>query len=387
MFRLESPRALRELTVLANFAEVQLAKWGHDGPIGINYLEKIQMPTPDALYGALLAGVDYVLMGAGIPSDVPHLLNGLARGEQVAYRVAVTGARPHDGHAVRFDPAEVVGRPARLVRPRFVAIVSSNTLASFLAKDPATRPDGFVVEDHRAGGHNAPPRGPLVLDELGQPVYGARDEVDLDQIASLGLPFWLAGGVASPAHLAEARAAGAAGIQVGTAFALCAESGLAPGLRARVLAVARAGTAGVVTDPRASPSGYPFKVVQLEGTLSEPAVYARRERRCDVGLLRTPVVRPDGGIAYRCPSEPADAYVRKGGKSEDTIGRTCLCNALLATAGLAQLRDSGLEPPIVTSGDDLARLVEVLGAKDSWTAADVVAYLLADARGSRASTI
>jgi hypothetical protein len=84
---------------------------------------------------------------------------------------------------------------------------------------------------------------------------------------------------------------------------------------------------------------------------------------------------------------PADAYVRKGGKSEDTIGRTCLCNALLATAGLAQLRDSGLEPPIVTSGDDLARLVEVLGAKDSWTAADVVAYLLADARGSRASTI
>ena len=146
-----------------------------------------------------------------------------------------------------------------------------------------------------------------------------RDEVDLDQIASLGLPFWLAGGVASPAHLVEARAAGAAGIQVGTAFALCAESGLAPGLRARVLAVARAGTAGVVTDPRASPSGYPFKVVQLEGTLSEPAVYARRERRCDVGLLRTPVVRPDGGIAYRCPSEPADAYVRKGGKSEDTI--------------------------------------------------------------------
>ena len=172
MFRLESPRALRELTVLANFAEVQLAKSGHNGPIGINYLEKIQIPTPDALYGAMLASVDYVLMGAGIPSDVPHLLNDLARGVPVAYRVAVTGAGPHDGHAVRFDPAQFVARPARLVRPRLVAIVSSNTLASFLAKNPETRPDGFVVEYHCAGGHNAPPRGPVVLDERGQPVYG-----------------------------------------------------------------------------------------------------------------------------------------------------------------------------------------------------------------------
>ncbi|HUZ20005.1 MAG TPA: nitronate monooxygenase [Acidimicrobiales bacterium] len=386
MFRLESPRALRELTILANFAEVHLAKSGHDGPIGINYLEKIQMPTPDSLYGALLAGVDYVFMGAGIPSDVPRLLDDLARGEQVAYRVGVTGAGPHDAHAVRFDPADFLGHPARVARPRFVAIVSSNTLASFLAKDPATRPDGFVVEHYRAGGHNAPPRGPLVLDELGQPTYGTRDEVDLDQIAALGLPFWLAGGVASPARLAEARAAGAAGIQVGTAFALCVESGLAPGLRNRVLAAARGGGAGVVTDPRASPSGYPFKVVTLPGTLSEPAVYAGRERRCDVGLLRTPFVRADGGIGYRCPSEPVGAYMRKGGKPEDTVGRTCLCNALLASAGLAQLRDSGCEPPIVTSGDDLARLVGAIGTRDTWTAADVVAYLLADASTPGTST-
>ncbi len=380
MFRLESPRALRELTVLANFAEVQLAKSGHNGPIGINYLEKVQMPTPDAIYGALLAGVDYVFMGAGIPSDVPRLLNDLARGEPVAYRVAVTGAGPEDAYAVRFDPAQFVGHPARLVRPRFVAIVSSNTLASFLAKNPVTRPDGFVVEYHCAGGHNAPPRGPAVFDERGQPVYGPRDDVDLDQIAALGLPFWIAGGVASPANLVEARAAGAAGIQVGTAFALCAESSLAPELKARLVAAARAGTALVLTDPRASPSGYPFKVVQLDGTLSESAVYTGRERRCDVGLLRAPYKRADGGIGYRCPSEPVGAYVRKGGSRDDTVGRKCLCSALLATIGLAQLRDSGSEPPIVTSGDDLARLVGVLGTKNSWTAADVVAYLLADAR-------
>lgn len=377
MFRLESSRALRELLVVANFAEVWLAKEGHGGHIGVNHLEKIQVPTPDALYGALLAGVDYVIMGAGIPSEVPRLLDGLAAGEAVSYRIAVAGA-PAQAHVVRFDPGALLGAPPpRLVRPRFLAVVSSNALASFLARDPATRPDGFVVEHHRAGGHNAPPRGPMVLDDAGEPVYGARDEVDLTALAALGLPYWLAGGVASPGDLARARAIGAAGIQVGTAFALCEESGLAPELKTELLASVPAGRARVVTDSRASPSGYPFKVAELGGTLSQPAVYAGRARRCDVGLLRSPYVRPDGSVGYRCPSEPVGTYLRKGGKLADTAGRVCLCNGLLATAGLAQVRDGAPEPAIVTVGDDLERVVGALGRDGGcWSAADVVAYLL-----------
>ena len=59
------------LIVLANFVEVHLAKEGHDGVVGINYLEKIQFPTLPSLYGALLADVDVVLMGAGIPARDP----------------------------------------------------------------------------------------------------------------------------------------------------------------------------------------------------------------------------------------------------------------------------------------------------------------------------
>ena len=64
---LRSRRGLVELTVVANFVEVFLAKEGHEGPVGINYLEKIQLPTLPSVYGAMLAGVDYILMGAGIP--------------------------------------------------------------------------------------------------------------------------------------------------------------------------------------------------------------------------------------------------------------------------------------------------------------------------------
>ncbi len=73
-FKLSSTPTLRpgapavELMVAANFAEVFLAREGHDGPIGINFLKKIQLPTLPSLFGAMLAGVDYVLMGGGCDS-------------------------------------------------------------------------------------------------------------------------------------------------------------------------------------------------------------------------------------------------------------------------------------------------------------------------------
>ena len=37
------------------------------------------------------------------------------------------------------------------------------------------RVDGFVVEGPTAGGHNAPPRGKLQLNDAGEPIYGERD--------------------------------------------------------------------------------------------------------------------------------------------------------------------------------------------------------------------
>ena len=70
-----------ELMMLANFTEVLLAKEGHAGFVGINYLHKVQLPMLPSLYGAMLAGVDFVLMGAGIPMSIPGVLDQFARGE------------------------------------------------------------------------------------------------------------------------------------------------------------------------------------------------------------------------------------------------------------------------------------------------------------------
>jgi NAD(P)H-dependent flavin oxidoreductase YrpB (nitropropane dioxygenase family) len=382
-FTLRPARALQELTVAANFVEVFLAKESHAGQVGVNYLRKIELPLPFACYGAMLAGVDHVLVGAGSPAELPALLDRLARHERVAVTVRVQGATSADGDfAVELDPRELFGTMSGpLRRPLFEAIVASVDLAEALAADPATCPDGFVVEGHPAGGHNAPPRGVRRLDESGQPVYDARDTVAPDALAGLGVPYWMAGSYATPQGLARAVAGGASGVQAGTIFALCEESGMTGDCKRRLLEQAAAGRARVHTDGRASPTGFPFKVADLPGTLSDAQVYADRPRICDLGVLRSAYRKPDGSVGYRCPAEPAAVYVdRRGGRVDNTVRRHCLCNALLATAGLPQQRPHGYtEPPIVTAGTDFTGVGYLLSKVDSgatYTARDAVAYLL-----------
>jgi nitronate monooxygenase len=377
---IDPPQALLELTVVANFVEVYLAKEGHDGLVGINYLEKIQLPTLPSLFGALMGGVDYVLMGAGIPRAIPGILDSLCRGEPVELPLDVQGASRDDRFVTRFDPvAFTAGETPRLVRPKFLAIVASELLAKVLARKASGRVDGFVVEGPTAGGHNAPPRGPMQLNDRGEPVYGGRDVPDLEVIRSLGRPFWLAGSHGDPERIAAALDAGAAGVQVGTAFAYCEESGLPADLRRSVLALSRQGKVDVLTDPTASPTGFPLKVVTMPGTMSEKSVYEQRKRICDLGFLRHLYKKPDGTVGLRCPSEPVKEYIRKGGQEADTYGRKCVCNGLPANVGLGQVRRGGeLEKSLVTSGDaarDVARFLPTPDA-ESYSAADVVKYLL-----------
>jgi NAD(P)H-dependent flavin oxidoreductase YrpB (nitropropane dioxygenase family) len=361
------------VAVLANFVEVFLAKEGHDGLVGINLLTKIQPPTLPSLYGAMLAGVSFVLMGAGIPREIPAALDRLAGHDPAAVRYDVLGGG--EATNLTFDPRTLWPRPPEpLARPGFIAIVASNSLAAMLARKATGRVDGFVVEGPTAGGHNAPPRGTPRFNERGEPIYGERDAVDLDEMRKLGLPFWLAGGMGSPAALAAALAAGAAGIQVGTLFAFCEESGLHPEFKYAALAGAREERLDVVTDPRASPTGYPFKVVRVAGV---PSSNGERVRVCDLGYLRTAYRRDDGRVGHRCPGEPVDAYVQKGGDARDAVGRHCLCNALLANAGKGQMRaGGGRELPLLTSGDDLRTIGAFLGGRERYSAADVLDHLL-----------
>ncbi|MGA8087188.1 MAG: nitronate monooxygenase [Terracidiphilus sp.] len=379
MHQRRDSRNLLELLMVSNFVEVFLARQGHLNKVGVNFLEKVQLPHLASLYGAMLAGVGYVLMGAGIPLHIPGVLDNLAAGKPAEYRLAVTGAAATQDTMMRFDPAEFAdGWVPVLERPRFLAIVSSNTLATTMLRRASGRVDGLVIESPTAGGHNAPPRGKLQLNEAGEPIYGERDKVNIAELRELGVPFWLAGGYGHADKVKEAIDMGAAGVQVGTAFAFSEESGMRADLKRSLLSQARAGTGKVFTDPLASPTGFPFKVAQLAGSYSDEGVAQARTRVCDLGYLREPYAMGEDKIGYRCSAEPVASYVAKGGRMEDTIGRKCLCNALMANIGHAQTRkDGSAEPPLVTIGDDLNTAAQFLEADHlSYSAVDVVKELL-----------
>jgi len=367
-------KRLITLTVCANFAFVWLAKENHENPVQINYLEKIAMPHIFAITGAVLAGVDYITMGAGIPLHIPEVLDALAEGRPVSYPVPVHGDTIKS-HLMKFDPQAFFGaKLPSLKRPGFYPIIASNLLASvFMKKLPKGSVQGFVIEEPTAGGHNAPPRK-LMISESGDPlaVYGEKDVVNFARIAELGLPFWIGGSYASPEKLQWARSVGATGIQTGSIFALCEESGLRPDLRQRIRQLGFVDNLKVRTDMRISPTGFPFKVIELPGTISDPAVYATRERTCDHCVLAILYEKPDGTIGYRCPSEPVEKFVAKGGTRADTINRGCVCNGLFATAGFGDQ-----ESPLVTLGDDVSFLKKLMiSPEGSYSAEDAIRYLL-----------
>ncbi len=151
-----------------------------------------------------------------------------------------------------------------------------------------------------------------------------------------------------------------------------------PELKQRLLRQVLDEDAEVLTSPVVSPTGFPFKVAQVSETLSEQDVYDARPRICDMGFLRTIYKREDGSFGYRCPAEPVEDYMRKGGQAEDTVGRSCLCNNLGATAGFPQVRKDGfVEPPLITAGDDLVTAGQFVPAgKMTYTAKDVIDRLL-----------
>lgn len=373
-------RSLIELTIAANFVEIFLARQGHHNPVGINYLEKLQLPHLPSIYGAMLAGVGYVLMGAGIPLKIPAVLDAYVTHQAAEYPLSVCGALDGENFKATFNPREYLDQDLPpLARPRFLPIIASNVLAMTLQKKANGRIDGFIVEGPTAGGHNAPPRGKMQFDAEGEVIYGERDVVDLEKLHTLGLPFWLAGGYGSPEKLAEALAVGAAGVQIGTVLALSDESDLEPESKRELLAQVRRGTARVVTDTLASPTGFPFKVAQLEQSQSNPEVYARRDRLCDLGFLREAYRAPTGNIDFRCPAELEHVYLAKGGNPEMIAGRKCLCNALIANIGMPQLRPGGYrEPTLVTMGNDLTGASRFLvPGREGYSAASVIEQMLA----------
>ena len=370
-------RSQRILSAAA-FSEVFLAKEGHDGWVGVNLLAKLKRHTLACIYGAMLAGVDAILMGAGIPIEEIEQLPNLAAGHKARLRLDVdTSSAPDakDSYYYELDPSDLVQPPPQLPIPMFFPIISSDTLARIMDKKlPEGHITGWIIEGSVAGGHNAPPRNKK-FDENDSPIYDQRDVADLDKVAGLGYPYYLAGGYGSPEGLLEALQRGATGIQVGSLFSLANESGYPMATKSLLIRKIHEGGTVVRTDGRFSSTGFPFKVLEVEGTLGQQQTYDERIRICDMGYLQQAYLNEKGRLQVRCPAEPVAAYVEKGGKLEDTERRGCLCNALMANIGLGQRQRWGKEEPLFTAGDSLVNLP--LGSLEHphYAAEDVIRYL------------
>lgn len=377
VFSLTPSSFLIGLRICSDYVFVTLAKQGHNNHVGINYLEKIAYPHLYAIYGAMLAGVDFILMGAGIPREIPNVIDAYLADAPASYDVPVDGDKLP--FTMTFDPKSFLGeRITPIQRPSFLPIVASHVLAQALAKRTTGRIDGFVVEGETAGGHNAPPRGQLQLDSRGEPIYGPRDVPDIEKIRELDLPFWLAGSYASPEKIKKALSLGATGVQVGTIFALSDKSGFDPELRRKACKLAFNRALRSKTDPLISPTGFPFKVAEIPGTISDPEVYNARIRICDQGALLRPYRTPNGSIGYRCASEPISDYLNKGGKIEETVGRACICDALIQAIGLRYMCRSN-DPAVLTLGDNTEFVPKLMKHEnDSYSVEQALDYLFSD---------
>ncbi len=235
--RVDPTDELVEISVASAFVIVFLAKEGHSGLVSINFLEKIQMNLIHYIFGAMLAEVDVVTVGAGFPDQIPAVLNAISKGESPSYLINVLGLIDSSGKSTRylqtFNTEKFFGKKVFLKRPDFYPIVSTNFVADQLVKKVEKENiQSFVVEKSSggAGGHSANPRkvdGKIFYNEFNEPIYGEKDEMDFVKLKKdHNIPFYIAGGQASPEALQKALEIGASGIQVGSIFALCNESGI-----------------------------------------------------------------------------------------------------------------------------------------------------------------
>ena len=201
-------RAIDDANLVALEREIRAARVLSDGRglLAINVMRAVNEYGPSATR-ALECGIDAVVVGAGLPLDLPEL------------------AQDH---------------PKALLVP----ILSDARGVQLLVRKWMRRnrlPDAIVIENPRlAGGH----LGAARLDELNDPRF--EFEVVIPQVIEFlraagvekDIPLIAAGGIRCFEDIARVQALGAAAVQLGTPFAVTLECDAAPAYK-RVLAQAR----------------------------------------------------------------------------------------------------------------------------------------------------
>src|SRR3569833_2666083 len=209
----------KRLSVIAAFIEVTRAKSGHRGMIGVNVMWKSAVTALPSIYGSMLADVDVLLCGAGVPMELPDIVRKIRGGidkEKQPQHNTETNARL----SISADGTSQL--LTSMPSPKLIPILSNFAFPKRIVdiwerEYDGARPDAFVLENHAAGGHNAPPRN--------KQSFAEQDELRayFDKVRDLGVPVYVAGGGSSREDFEYWIDRGAYGMQIGSRFALCEE--------------------------------------------------------------------------------------------------------------------------------------------------------------------
>ena len=287
----------------AAYEEVSLAK-ASGGFAGINIMCALARDYEDSVRGALDAGADAIISGAGLPLGLPAI-----------------------------QPAKDTA---------LIPIVSSGRALELICKKwerLGARPDATVLEGPLAGGH-----------------LGFRmDQADLDanklenllpevkEVAKRygDFPVIVAGGIYTHEDILRFLAMGADGVQMGTRFLATEESSASQAYKDAVIQ-SKAEDIVLAHDP-GSPCGLPFRVIK-QSPMYVSALSHKRKPKCDKGYV---LLKDKEGKYTRCPAKESNEH------------HFCICNGLLSSAGY----NPDKEEALYTVGTNAARVDEIVTVK------------------------
>lgn len=302
--RLLSKRTGKKLnTYEAAYEEVSLAK-SAGGVAGLNIMVALVRDYEDSVRGALDAGADVIISGAGLPLGLPSI------------------QRPGD--------------------TALIPIVSSARALDLICRKwerLGYRPDAVVLEGPLAGGHLGFKPEQIDLDSnrlenLFPPVKDMAGKYG-------GFPVIVAGGIYTHEDVLRFIRMGADGVQMGTRFLATEESSAPPSYKQAVI---KAGKEDIIVATKpGSPCGLPFRIIK-QSPMYESALKKLRPPKCDKGYV---LLKDDEGKFTRCPAK------------ESNENNFCICNGLLSSAGY----NPDKEEPLYTVGTNAYRVDRVVPVK------------------------
>ncbi len=302
--RLVAKRTNKKVTIYeAVYEEVSLSKI-KGGFVGINIMGALARDFNESVKGAIDAGADVIISGAGLPLTLPAI---------------------HPSKDTALIPIVSSARALEIICKKWEKL--------------KYRPDAVVLEGPLAGGH-----------------LGFRmDQIDLESNTLENLlppvkemaikfgdfPVIVAGGIYTHQDILSFMNKGADGVQMGTRFLATEESSATESYKQSVVRATKEDI--VVAHRPGSPCGLPFRVIK-QSPMYVSSLQQRRKPKCDKGYV---LMKDAEGKFTVCPAR------------EDNKDYFCICNGLLSSAGYNPAEEESL----YTVGTNAYRIDRIISVK------------------------